>query len=86
MNCAIKAQALQDWFSIPGTTPPVLSPPLIQERVYPISLELLPGDTIPHARASRPRAHGERIVREMIGGTPQGNAIRWVRVTGQTAG
>jgi Protein of unknown function (DUF4238) len=82
INCAIKAQALQEWFSRPGMTPPFLSPPLLQERVYPISLELLPGYTTPQAGASGRRAHAERIVREMIGGTPQENEIRWVRVTG----
>ena len=82
INCAIKAQALQEWFSLPGTTPPFLSPPLLQERVYPISLELLLDYTIPQAGSSGRRAHAERIVREMIAGTPQKNEIRWVRVTG----
>ena len=82
INFAIKAQALQEWFSLPGTTPPLLSPPLLQEWVYPISQELLPGYTVPQAGASGRRAHAERIVREMVEGTPQNNKIRWVRVTG----
>jgi hypothetical protein len=82
INCALKAQALHEWFSLPGTRPPFLSPPLLQARVYPISLELLPGYTIPQAGASGRRAHAERVVREMIEGTPQKNEIRWVRVTG----
>lgn len=50
--------------------------------MYPISLELLAGYTIPLAGSSGRRAHAERIVREMIEGTPQKNEIRWVRVTG----
>jgi hypothetical protein len=81
INCALNAQAMREWFSLPGTRPPFLSPPLLRERVYPVALELLPGYTIPKAGASGRRAHAERVVREMTESTAPKNEIRWIRLT-----
>jgi Protein of unknown function (DUF4238) len=80
INCALRAQALGEWFCRPGTRPPFLSPLLLTERVYPISAELLGGYTVEDARSSRRREAAERIVHEMIDEQAPPNRMRWVRV------
>ena len=59
---------------------PPLSPPLLQERVYPISQELLPGYTVPQAGASGRRAHARGLCGRWSRVRPD-DKIRWVRVT-----
>lgn len=79
VNCALRAQSLDEWFHRPGTNPPFLTPPILEESVAPLSLSLLPGYTTERAVASRRRQAAEgvidRLVEEMTPGL-----MRWVRV------
>ena len=47
-NCAVRAQALEEWFSKPGTNPPCMTP-MLEERIFPISVDRLPGYTVEQA-------------------------------------
>ncbi|HST34942.1 MAG TPA: DUF4238 domain-containing protein [Solirubrobacteraceae bacterium] len=72
INVALKAQAVSEWYSQPGTAPPFLVPPHLQERVYAISQELRPGYSVERARSSARRQHAEGIVDKMIMGENPG--------------
>lgn len=72
INAALKAQAMFEWYSQPGTTPPFLMLPYLEERVYAISQELRPGYSVERARASGRRQHAERIIDKMVEGEHPG--------------
>jgi Protein of unknown function (DUF4238) len=75
INCALKAQALKEWFCVPGTRPPFISPRLFQERVFPIS-----GYSAQQVIASRRRQGAERLAKKMVEEQTPDNEMRWVRV------
>jgi len=79
INCALKAQTLQEWFCRPDSHPAFYSPPLLTERVYAISMELLPGYTVKSAASSQRRQTAERIITEMIDSQTPPSQMRWVR-------
>jgi hypothetical protein len=85
INCALKAQTLQEWFCRPGTAPPLLSPPILEERVFPIAPDLLPGYTMESASASGRRHAAEALISKIIEGEPLANEVRWTRVNDPTA-
>jgi hypothetical protein len=72
INAALKAQSMSEWYSRPGTTPPLLMLPYLEERVYAISQELQPGYSAERARASGRRQHAEGIVDQMVAGEHPG--------------
>jgi hypothetical protein len=72
INAALKAQAMSEWYSQPGTTPPFLMLPYATERVYAISQELRPGYSVERARSSGRRQHAEGIVDKMVEGEHPG--------------
>jgi hypothetical protein len=80
INCGLEAQALQEWFSRPGSRPPILSSQTLQRRLYPVSLELLPGYTLARAAESDRRRRAEAIVLEMVEGQTPASDVRWVAV------
>ncbi|MFZ1154424.1 MAG: DUF4238 domain-containing protein [Solirubrobacteraceae bacterium] len=81
INCALRAQTLQEWFCRAGSTPPFLSPPLAEERIYPISIELLPGYSVGSAAASKRRLAAEDLVLRMVNEQTPASKMRWVRVS-----
>jgi hypothetical protein len=83
INCAIKALALEEWYCRPGSRPPFIAPPVLQERTFPIAPDLLPGYTVEHAAMSRRRAAAESIVMKMV--DEQSPQLRWVRLRDDTA-
>lgn len=85
INCALRAQTLQEWFCRAGSTPPFLSPPMADERIYPISIELLPGYGVASAAASQRRLAAEDLVLRMVNEQTPANKMRWVRVDDRTA-
>ncbi len=85
INCALKAQTFQEWFCRPGTAPPFLSPPILQERTLPISSDLLPGYTVESAAASRRRHATDSLIDKMVEEQTPANQMRWVRAEGGTA-
>jgi hypothetical protein len=72
INAALKAQSMSEWYSQPGTTPPFLMLPYLEERIYAISQELRPGYSVERARASGRRQHAEGIINEMVEGKHPG--------------
>jgi hypothetical protein len=80
INCALTAQTLQEWFCLPGSRPPFLSPPLLEERVYPVSSELLPGYSVVSAAASQRRKKAEDIVLKMIDEQTPASQMRWATI------
>ncbi len=80
VNCALQAQALEEWVYRPGTTPPFLSPPLLQRRIYPISFELISGYTFKVATQSRRRVEADRLMAKMIEEDAPRDRMRWVRL------
>jgi hypothetical protein len=79
VNCALKAQSLQEWFCRPGSSPPFLAPPILEERVSPLSLALLPGYTFESAAASQRRQAADRTIAKLLDKASSGQ-MRWVRV------
>jgi hypothetical protein len=84
INAALKAQAMPEWYSQPGTTPPLLMPLHLEERVYAISQELRPGYSVEHARLSRRRRHAEGILDKMIEGEHPGQ-MAWAALSVEDA-
>jgi hypothetical protein len=80
INCGLEAQALQEWFSRPGSRPPILSSQTLQRRLYPVSLELLPGYTVARATESDRRQRAETIVLGMVRDQTPASEVRWVTV------
>lgn len=72
INATLKAQSMSEWYSRPGTTPPFLMPPYLEERIYAISQELRPGYSVERARASGRRQHAEGIINRMVEGKHPG--------------
>lgn len=66
VNCALRAQALVEWFSKPGAIPPFIASPTLEPEVFPISTSLLSGYTVQHAAGSVRRQQADGIVRKMI--------------------
>jgi hypothetical protein len=77
VNAALKAQSVSEWYSRPGTTPPFLMLPYLEERVYAISQELRPGYTVERAGASGRRQHAEEIVDRMVRGEVPLEQMPW---------
>jgi hypothetical protein len=78
INCAIRAQALTEWFSCPGTTPPFLAPPVLEPSSYPISTELLPGYTVSVATRSERRSAANDLMMRMIEENAPRDRMKWV--------
>lgn len=85
INCALKAQRVDQWFCRPDTKPPFISAPFLEERVDPISPMLLPGYTPRRAQASPRRQSAMRVVRKMVEQQPLAGEIRWTRYPAKTA-
>lgn len=85
INCALRAQALNEWFSRPQTSPLFYSPPLLQPQVYPVSTELIPGYTLEVAARSRRRAETERLAHEVMEEDAPRDRMRWVRIEHRNA-
>jgi hypothetical protein len=73
INCAVKQQALEEWFSKPGMTPPFIAGqveghglPVLEEQTSLISESLLPGYTVEHAAASKRRQDTTDILGKLI--------------------
>jgi hypothetical protein len=78
VNCALRAQALQEWFSRPGSRPPFLSPPILQPAISRISFELAPGYSVALAAESERRQRAEQIVMQMVQAQTPAKELRWV--------
>lgn len=78
VNCAIRAQALTEWFSCPGTMPPFLAPPVLEPSSYPISTELLPGYILSVAARSERRAAANELMMRMIEENAPRDRMKWV--------
>lgn len=78
VNCAIRAPALTEWFSCPGTTPPFLAPPVLEPSSYPISTELLPGYTVSVATRSERRSAANDLMMRMIEENAPRDRMKWV--------
>lgn len=83
INASLKAQTVDEWFRRPGTIPPFISAPLLEERVDPISPALFRGYTLQRAVAS-PRRHATvRCVTKMVEEQTPDEEVRWVRCPSQ---
>jgi hypothetical protein len=85
VNCALKAQAMEEWFSTPGSTPPFLASPTLEPEIFPISPNLLREYTVQHAAGSVRRQQAERIVRKMIEEQLPPNEMIFVTTTPKAA-
>ncbi len=70
VNGALKAQALEEWFSKPGTTPPFIAGPTLAPEILLVSTGLLRGYTVQHADGSVRRQQADSIVKKMVGEQP----------------
>ncbi len=74
INCAVKQQALEEWFCQPGPTPPFMAGrvlnadrfSMLEEQTFLISESLLPGYTVDHAAASKRRQDTIGILTKLI--------------------
>jgi hypothetical protein len=80
VNAAVRAQRLEEIYFQPGTHPPFRSPPLLEERIFPISMELLPQYTPSAAIGSRRRRAAEQLLLKMVDDQAPADEMRWVRV------
>lgn len=80
VNCAVRAQSLEEWFCRPQTTPPFHSLPLLAPRIYAISTELLPGYDVQVAAQSRRHAEADRLMSRIIEENAPRDQMRWVTV------
>ncbi len=80
INCAVRAQSLEEWFSRPRTIPPFLSPPILEPSIYAISTELLPGYTVQVAAESQRHAEADRLMSRIIEEDAPRNQMTWVSV------
>lgn len=80
VNCALRAQTLEEWICRPQTSPPFLSPLLLKHRIYPISTELLPGYTVQIAARSRRRTEADRLMNQVMEEDLPRDRVRWVRL------
>lgn len=80
INCAVRAQALEEWVCRPQTTPPFLSPPILEQSIYAISTELLSGYTVQVAAQSRRHAAADRLMSRIIEENAPRDQIKWVTV------
>lgn len=79
INASVKALAVDEWFRRPGTSPPFISAPLLEERVDPIAPALFRGYTLQRAAASpRRRAAEQAVIKMVLEQTPD-DEVRWVR-------
>jgi hypothetical protein len=81
VNCAIRAQALTEWVSHPGTTPPFHAPPILEPSIYAISTELLSGYTLQVATKSRRRAAANQLMSKVIEENAPRDRMAWVTLT-----
>jgi hypothetical protein len=78
INCAVRMQALTEWVSRPGSTPPFHAPPILEPSIYPISTELLPGYTVQAAANSRRRAAANQLMTKVIEENAPRDRMTWV--------
>ncbi len=78
VNCAVRVQALTEWVSRPGSTPPFHAPPILEPRIYPISTELLPGYTVQVAANSHRRAAANQLMAKVIEENAPRDRMTWV--------
>jgi hypothetical protein len=81
VNCAVRAQALTEWFSCPGTRPPFLAPPVLEPSSYAISTELVPGYTVAVAAESSRRKAASELMMRMIEENAPRDRMKWVTLT-----
>ena len=77
-NSAVTAQALQEWFYRPSTTPHFVVPPWLERDISPIAPRLLAGYSLAAAQASRRRHETGRLMCEITEKQLPRTAIRWV--------
>jgi hypothetical protein len=77
VNCWLRAQALEEWVSTPGSAPPFLMPPVLTPQVYPLSSEMFPGYTASTQR----RATADKMMTAMIEEDAPRDMMRWVTAT-----
>ena len=80
VNCAVRAQALTEWVSRPGATPPFHAPPVLEPSIYAISTELLPGYSAQVAINSRRRAAANQLMSKVIEENAPRDQMTWVTV------
>lgn len=80
INCAVRAQSLEEWVCRPQTAPPFLSPPILTPSIYAISTELLSGYTAQVAAQSRRHAEADRLMSRIIEENAPRGRMSWVRV------
>lgn len=85
INASIKALAVDEWFRRPGTSPPFISAPLLEERVDPITPTLFRGYTPQRAVASPRRRAAGRAVTKMVAEQIGDDEVRWMRYPTQRA-
>jgi hypothetical protein len=85
INASLKAQTVDEWFHRPGTVPPFISAPLLEERVDPISPALFRRYTLQRAVASPRRHAAVRSVTKMVEEQAPDEEVRWVRYPSQRA-
>lgn len=83
INCAVRAQSLEEWFCRPQARPPFLSPPILAPSTYAISTELLSGYTIQTATQSRRRSAADRLMSTIIEENAPRDKMTWVTVRQQ---
>jgi hypothetical protein len=66
INRSTQAQAGRDWFYRPGTNPPSLAPPLLDQACEPISLDVVPGYSFEVATTSRRRTEADALLNRLI--------------------
>jgi hypothetical protein len=69
----------------PRTNPPFISPPLLDERVDPISPALFRGYTLQRAVSSQRRRAAEQTVTKIVQEQPPDDEVRWARYPTQRA-
>ncbi len=85
VNCAVRVQALTEWVSRPGSTPPFRAPPILEPSIYPISTELLPGYTVQVAANSRRRAAANQLMMKLIEENAPRDRMTWVTAPSDSA-
>lgn len=85
VNCAVRAQALTEWVSRPGMTPPFHAPPILQPTIYPISTELLPGYSVQVAANSHRRAAANQLMTKLIEENAPRDRMTWVTASSDSA-
>ncbi len=85
INCAVRVQALAEWVSRPGATPPFYVPPILEPSIFPIAPELLPGYTMQAAVHSRRRAAANQLVTKVIEENAPRDRMTWVTMPSELA-